>query len=134
MKLFASESLMTRMGMEVVTCSASSATVQMPIAGNTQIHGILHGGAAAALVETAASLAASEHAKVLSPDGDLIAVGTSLSISHLRPAVGGNVTAHAIAEHLGHTRTVHRVTVENEDGKIVSSALVSNRIIVARES
>lgn len=124
---------MTRLGMEVVTCSASSAIVRMPVAGNTQIHGVLHGGASAALVETAASLAAAEHAHALSPDGNLIAVGTDLSISHIRPATSGIVTAHAMAEHLGHTRTVHRVTVENEDGKIVSSALVSNRIIDARE-
>lgn len=124
---------MTRLGMEVVTCSASSAIVRMPVAGNTQIHGVLHGGASAALVETAASLAASEHAHALSPDGNLMAVGTDLSISHIRPATNGFVTAHAMAEHLGRTRTVHRVTVENEGGKMVSSALVSNRIIVAGE-
>lgn len=119
--------LTTKLGMHVVQASAAAAVLTMPVEGNTQIHGILHGGATAALCETAASLSAAAHAESLSPD--LIAVGSELSISHLRAGQGSRVTAHATAIHLGRTSTVHEVRVTDDGGRLVSVARVTNRLI-----
>lgn len=104
----------------------------MPVLGNTQPSNLLHGGATAALCETAASLAAVEHAKQLF-GADGVAVGTELSISHVRSGRTGLVHATAVALHLGRTSTVHAVEVTDDEGKLVSTALVTNRILVPKD-
>ena len=47
--------LMNRMGMRIISQSPERTVIEMPISGNTQPQGLLHGGASAALAETAAS-------------------------------------------------------------------------------
>ena len=103
--------LMERMGMEVVEHSASRTVVTAPVGGNRQSAGVLHGGASAALA------------------GAERAVGTELSVSHLRVAREGTVTAVATAVHLGGTSTVHLVEVRDEGGRLVASARVTNRLL-----
>lgn len=122
-------SLMERMGMQVVEHSAGRTVVEMPVDGNRQTAGLLHGGASAALAETAASLAAQAHARAVSPDGSAHVVGVELSISHVRAVSRGQVRAVATAVHLGRTSTVHLVDVVGADGRLVASARVSNRIL-----
>lgn len=117
--------LMERMGMEVLEHSAERTVVTMPVAGNVQRIGILHGGASAALVETAGSIAASAHVS----EQNTIVVGTDLNISHLRVVRKGHVTATATAEHLGRTSTVHVVRVTDEAGRLIASARMTNRLI-----
>lgn len=119
--------LANKLGMQVINLSADLTEVTMPVEGNTQIHGVLHGGATAALCETAASLAASAHARALKPAR--VAVGSELSISHLRPGRAGLVTARASAIHLGESSTVHEVTVTDMQGRLVSAARVTNRLL-----
>ena len=51
----------------------------MPVEGNTQPYGCLHGGASAALAETVGSLAAMAHA-----GPGKMAVGVDLNITHHR--------------------------------------------------
>lgn len=120
--------LMEKMGMTVIEHSAQRTVISMPVSGNTQRIGILHGGASAALAETAGSLAASA---VISSE-DHIAVGVELSISHVRPATSGCVTATAQAEHLGRSATVHTVRITDDDGHLVALARMTNRIIERR--
>lgn len=120
--------LMERMGMEVLEHRVERTVVRMPVAGNTQRVGILHGGATAALAETAGSLAASTTVT----DDHTIVVGVELSISHLRTAREGMVTATALPEHLGRTSTVHLVRIEDEKGRLISTARISNRLIPRR--
>lgn len=121
---------MERMGMEVLEHSAERTVVTMPVKGNTQRVGILHGGASAALAETAGSLAA---AASIVDDGH-IAVGVELSISHLRAVSEGLITATATAEHLGRTSTVHLVRITDQGGRLIATARISNRIIAQRLS
>ncbi len=64
--------------------------MRLPVAGNRQPAGMLHGGANAVLVEQAASVLALLHA----PEGKT-AVGTELNVSQLRAATAGYVTARA---------------------------------------
>ncbi|MDO5034701.1 MAG: PaaI family thioesterase [Actinomycetaceae bacterium] len=119
--------LMHRMEMEVVEVTPTKSIIRMPVEGNRQTAGYLHGGATAALAETAGSFSANAHAQTLSEDSR--AVGVELSIQHISSAKDGFVTATATAVHLGRTRCVHRVEITDEGGKTVSVALISNQII-----
>lgn len=120
-------SLMDRMGMELLEHSAQRTVIRMPVSGNTQRMGILHGGASAALVETAGSMAASASIR----DDNHMAVGVELNISHLRTVADGFIYATATAEHLGRTSTVHMVRVTDQANRLIATARISNRIILA---
>ncbi|MCS4484297.1 PaaI family thioesterase [Gleimia sp. 6138-11-ORH1] len=128
---FSPDSLMSRMGMRIVEVSAQKTVLEMPVAGNLQPAGFLHGGGAAALAETAGSLASLAYAQQLrDADGqERTPVGTDLSISHLRPGSGAAVTAVAVAVKLGRTRCVHQVQIFSEDGKLISTAMLGNQLV-----
>ncbi|WP_347037376.1 PaaI family thioesterase [Glutamicibacter halophytocola] len=68
----------------------------MPVAGNTQVYGILHGGASAALAETLGSMAAAPHGA-----GTSQPVGVDLNITHHKAGRSGVVTAQCTPVHLG---------------------------------
>lgn len=94
------------------TCSAT-----MPVDGNTQPYGLLHGGATAALAETVGSIAAQAHA-----GPGRAAVGLELSITHHRSARAGIVRATATAVHLGRSSATYLVEVTDEADRRISSA------------
>lgn len=102
----------------------------MPVAGNTQPEGLLHGGATAALCEHAASVAASAYARDLPVA--LRAVGTEVSVSLLRTTSSGVVAAEARPVHLGRTSAVYLVDVTDGRGARVASGRVSLRLLPAR--
>lgn len=110
-----------RLGIEFVRVSAETSIASMPIAGNRQITGSMHGGAYSALAETLASLAACEHA-----GPHRTAFGLDLNITHTGRATTGRVTATCTAIHLGRTITVHEVRIEDEAGNRLSTARVTN--------
>ena len=85
--------LMEVTGMEVLEHTAARTVISMPIDGNRQSAGILHGGASAALAETAASFAAQIHARETNPGKQAYAVGTELNASHIAAGRSGIVTA-----------------------------------------
>ncbi|GAA1890231.1 hotdog fold thioesterase [Streptantibioticus ferralitis] len=84
---FESEQLTRRLGIEIITCEKGLVVGTMPISGNRQPVGILHGGANAVLAETLGSVAAFLYA---SPGGN--AVGIDLSCTHHRWVSSGTVT------------------------------------------
>lgn len=114
---FSADTLMTRMGIEVTEVTAERAVGTMPVAGNTQPYGFLHGGASAALAETLGSLAAYAHA-----GPDRIAMGVDLNITHHRSARDGNVTGTAAALHRGASVATYGITITDESGKILATA------------
>ena len=127
-----SDTLMERMGMEVTENTAERTVMTMPTVGNLQSAGILHGGASAALAETAASIAANVHAHQIfasDPQATPLAVGTDLNISHIRACTSPYVYAIATAVHLGRSSTVHLVEIRDDENLLVASARVSNRIL-----
>ena len=77
---------MTRMGIEITQWDATGMVGTMPVKGNRQPYGLLHGGANAVLAETLGSVAAAMHA---APDR-LIALGLELSCTHHRAALDGH--------------------------------------------
>ncbi|MDR0592801.1 MAG: PaaI family thioesterase [Bifidobacteriaceae bacterium] len=108
--------LMERLGITVQEVTPATARGSMPVAGNTQPHGMLHGGASAALVETLGSLAASAHA-----GPDRRAVGIELGVTHHRSASQGLVHAVAAAAHLGRSLASYQVTVRDDGGQLIAS-------------
>ncbi|MGP2495735.1 PaaI family thioesterase [Schaalia turicensis] len=125
-------SLMEAMRMDVLEHSPEKTVISMPVEGNTQSAGILHGGASAALAETAASFASQIHARNVHGADRGFAMGTELTISHISSVSTGRVIATATAIHLGGSSTVHLVEIKNEAGKLISSARVTNRIMARR--
>ncbi|MBS6071582.1 MAG: hotdog fold thioesterase [Actinomyces urogenitalis] len=107
--------LMSTLAMEVTERSAERTVVRMPVDGALQVIGILHGGASAALIETAASVAARQAA----PQGT-VPVGAELQVSHLRPVRHGLVTAVATPVHIGRRTAVYEVTVSDDAGRLAA--------------
>lgn len=128
-------SLHEKLGISPETGAGDTPTLRMPVAGNQQISGVLHGGATALLIESCAGIAATQWLE--SQDGQhgdeaqkAVAVGIDVSITHLRPVTSGWVVAVAEPVHLGRTRLVYRVEVRREaDDKLVSVGTIAHAIL-----
>jgi len=121
--------LSDRLGIVFTELAAERAVASMPVEGNTQPHGILHGGASAALAETVASAAANRHA----PEGQ-VAVGVELNASHHRSASAGAVTAVATALHLGRTLVSYDVVITDDQGRRVCTARMTCAVVADRRN
>jgi uncharacterized protein (TIGR00369 family) len=97
------------MGMVLVEARPERVVITMPVAGNTQPYGLLHGGANAVLVETAGSIGAAQHA-----GPGFMVVGLDISCTHHRGAKEGIVTAVAEPLSLGRTVTSYEVRITDE--------------------
>jgi uncharacterized protein (TIGR00369 family) len=115
--------LAQKMGIEILELSAERAIATMPVEGNTQPRGLLHGGAYLVLGETLGSFAANVWAGV-----NAYAVGIEISASHSKSATTGKVTGVATAISLGKTLTVHEIVVTNEAGERCSTVRITNLI------
>ena len=115
--------LVQRMGIEFVEASASRLVATMPVEGNTQVMGLLHGGASCVLAETLGSVGAMLH---VWPDA--VAVGTDINATHHRSVSGGVVTATATALSLGRTVCSHEVVITDEEGRRVCTARITNLV------
>lgn len=109
--------LIEKLGIDVTELTSDKVVASMPVAGNTQPYGLLHGGATAALAETLGSFAAMAHA---APDG--IAVGVDLSITHHRGVRDGRVTAVATKLSAGKTIATYQIDVTDDSGARVATA------------
>jgi uncharacterized protein (TIGR00369 family) len=115
--------LAQKMGIEIHELSAERAVATMPVEGNTQPRGLLHGGAYLVLGETLGSFAANVWA-----GENAYAVGIEISASHSKSATKGLVTGVATAISLGKTLTVHEIVVTNQDGERCSTIRITNLI------
>src|SRR6266487_5970999 len=84
------DTLIDQMGIRILEASAQRVVGTMPVAGNTQPLGLLHGGASCVLAETLGSLGSALHA-----GPDRITVGIEISASHHQGVSGGEVTGVA---------------------------------------
>lgn len=104
------------MGITLTEATADRTVATMPVPGNRQRMGILHGGASALLAETVGSVAASFHAG----EGRFI-VGLELNISHHRSMTEGIVTATATAIARGNTIATYQIEIVDEEQRRVST-------------
>ena len=113
--------LADKMGIELLELSAERSVATMPVEGNTQPLGLVHGGAYVVLGETLGSFAAN----VAAGEGRY-AVGIEINASHSRSATEGIVTGVCTAVSLGRTLTVHEIAVSDEAGKRLSTIRITN--------
>ena len=102
-----------RMGIEVLEASPGKVVARMPVEGNTQPYGILHGGANVVLAETVGSIGSAIHAM----RSGKISVGLDISATHHRAARSGWVTATATAITLGGSITCYEITITDDSGR-----------------
>ncbi|MEY2954595.1 MAG: hypothetical protein RL530_196 [Actinomycetota bacterium] len=115
--------LADRMGIKLLELSAERAVATMPVEGNTQPLGLVHGGAYVVIAESLGSFAANVWA---APNG--VAVGIEINASHSGSAREGVVTATCTALSLGKTLTVHEIVCTDEAGRRLSTIRITNLI------
>ena len=113
----ASEGLHRRMGLEILEATAERVVGRMPVEGNTQPYGLLHGGASCVLAETLGSTGAALHA-----GAGRIAVGIEINATHHRSATSGHVTAVATRVHGGRTLATYVIEITDDQGRAVCTA------------
>jgi 1,4-dihydroxy-2-naphthoyl-CoA hydrolase len=115
--LFSAGHLGARMGIHITHASPERVTATMPVEGNTQPYGLLHGGASAVLAETLGSIGAMMHA-----GPHKIAVGIDLNATHHRATRSGLVTGTATPLHRGRTSATYEITIADEQNRRICSA------------
>jgi 1,4-dihydroxy-2-naphthoyl-CoA hydrolase len=106
-----------RMGIIVRAARAEQVIGSMPVDGNVQPYGLLHGGASCVLAETLGSLGAALHA-----GPGRFAVGIEISATHHRAVSGGVVTGVATRVHGGRTTATYEIAISDGRGRRVCSA------------
>jgi len=114
-----------KMGVELVEVSVERVVATMPVEGNTQPYGLLHGGASIALAETLGSVGSGLHARSLGR----LAVGVDINATHHRSATSGTVTGVATPAHLGRTSATYEVVISDERGKRVCTSRITCALI-----
>ena len=105
------------MGIVITAAEQGRVEATMPVDGNTQPYGLLHGGASAALAETIGSIAGAIHA-----GPSRMIVGVDLSCTHHRAVRSGTVTGIATALHEGGTVATYAIRISDEDDRLVCTA------------
>jgi len=116
-----------KMGIELVEVTAERVVGTMPVAGNTQPYGLLHGGASVVLAESLGSTGSAFHARP-----DRIAVGVDINATHHRAARSGTVTGTATAVHLGRSTACYEVVIVDDTGRRVCTARITCALVEAR--
>jgi 1,4-dihydroxy-2-naphthoyl-CoA hydrolase len=109
-----------RLDIEVTEARSDRVVGTMPVEGNTQPFGLLHGGASILLAESLASIGAALQAG----PGRLV-VGIEVSASHHRSAAVGTVTGTATPLHSGRTLSTWQVQVCDDQGRVLSTARIT---------
>jgi uncharacterized protein (TIGR00369 family) len=120
-------SLLERMGIELTHVAADLTTGTMPVEGNTQPAGVLHGGASVVLAETLGSVAAQQHA-----GPHRAAVGLDVNATHHRAVRSGTVYGEARALHLGRTTAAYEIVVTDDAGRRVCTARLTCMVLDLR--
>jgi uncharacterized protein (TIGR00369 family) len=115
--------LAEKMGLEWVEFSLERCVATMPVEGNTQPVGLMHGGAYVVLGESLGSMAANLHA-----GPGRLAVGIDINATHTRSATTGRVTGVCTPIHLGRSMTVHEIVVSDDQGRRCSTVRITNLI------
>jgi uncharacterized protein (TIGR00369 family) len=105
------------MGLEIVEATPERVVGTLPVKGNRQPYGLLHGGANAVLAETLGSVAAA-----LNAGPSRAAVGIELSCTHHRAVRDGLVTGTCRPLHVGQSMSTFEITIADESGRRTCTA------------
>jgi 1,4-dihydroxy-2-naphthoyl-CoA hydrolase len=117
------EQLNDKMGIEFVDWNPDRVVATMPVKGNRQPYGLLHGGANAVLAEAVGSTCAA--LKV----GGRPTVGLELSCTHHRGAKEGLVTAVATPLHIGRSTATVEIVISDEEGRRTCTARLTCMVL-----
>src|SRR3546814_9411108 len=115
--------LAEKMGIEWVEFTVERAVATMPVEGNTQPVGLLHGGAYVVLGESLGSMAANLYA-----GPGRLAVGVAINATHTRSPTPGIVPGLSTPIHLGRSLIVHANAVTAKQGRRGSTVWTPNPI------
>jgi 1,4-dihydroxy-2-naphthoyl-CoA hydrolase len=116
-----------KMGIEMIEASPQRLVATMPVEGNTQPFGLLHGGANVVLAESLGSIGAQLHA------GDKRrVVGVDINATHHKSATSGLVTGVATPVSLGKTMCCYEIVITNEAGERTCTARITCLILAER--
>jgi len=118
-----------KMGIRVIHAEPGKVVATMPVHGNTQPFGLLHGGANAVLVESLGSICAA-----LSAGPNTAIVGVEINCTHHRGVKSGLVTGTATVLHQGRKIATHQVSIEDEQGRLVCSGRLTCMLLPTEES
>lgn len=114
------QTLVERMGIKITEATAQRVVATMPVEGNTQPYGLLHGGASCVLAETLGSWGAALHA-----GPGKFTVGIEINATHHRAASAGQVTGVATQLHAGQTLATYDIVISDDHGRRVCTARLS---------
>ena len=104
------------MGIEITEMTPERVVATMPVQGNRQPFGLLHGGASAALAETMGSY----HGSLVG--GGKAPLGIELSCTHHRAAKQGIVTAVSTPLHVGRTLCTFEIAITDDADRRICTA------------
>jgi len=116
-----------KMGIELLEASPTRLVARMPVEGNTQPFGLLHGGANVVLAESLGSIGTALHA-----GPDRMTVGVDINATHHKSARTGFVTGVATAISLGKTMCSYEIEITNEAGERTCTARITCLILAQR--
>jgi 1,4-dihydroxy-2-naphthoyl-CoA hydrolase len=116
-----------KMGIEIIEASPQRLVGTMPVEGNTQPIGLLHGGANVVLAESLGSIGTQLHA---GPNRKI--VGVDINATHHKSATTGIVTGVATAVSLGKTMCCYDIVITNEEGERTCTARITCLILAER--
>jgi 1,4-dihydroxy-2-naphthoyl-CoA hydrolase len=102
------------MGLTFVAASTERIVATMPVEGNRQPFGLLHGGISVAMGETLGSVLSAVNA----PEGRQ-AVGLEINATHHRSAADGIVTGTATLVSLGRTTATVAISIRDAQDRLV---------------
>jgi len=115
-----------KLGVKLLEASVDRVVATMPVEGNTQPYGLLHGGASIALAESLGSIGSALHGFP-----EKLSVGVDINATHHRSARTGLVTGVATALHLGRTMTSFEVVITDEDDRRLCTCRITCALIPA---
>ena len=116
-----------KMGIEIIEASPERLVATMPVEGNTQPIGLLHGGANVVLAESLGSVGTQLHA---GPTRRIVGVG--INATHHKSATKGIVTGVATAISLGKTMCCYDIVITNDEGQRTCTARITCLILAER--
>lgn len=114
-----SGALVERMGITLTEASPERVVGVMPVEGNTQPFGLLHGGASCVLAETLGSVGSALHGVTI---GRPYAVGVDINATHHKAVRTGTVTGVATPLHRGRSMATYEIVITDEAGDRVCTA------------
>ena len=115
-----------KLGIRIVDFDPDRLVATMPVEGNEQPFGLLHGGATCALMETIGSWAA-----MLGAGPDRKAVGIELNASYVKSATSGTVTAVCTPVRRGRSLATFLIQVTDEKDQLTASGRLTCMILPA---